>query len=155
MMNRRAQSGTTLIELIMTIVVLSLGMAAIFKAIGLTSQHGADPMALQQAINIGEAYLSEIASKSFPATASPCNPSNTVGGRTSYNDTCDYNGLSQPPTNQLGIALPNLGAYQVTVAVQAVAVGAIAAADMLRIDVTVTRADAGIDITLSAYRPRI
>lgn len=148
------QGGATLVELVMTIVVLAVGLSGIFSTIAIVSQHSADPMILQQSVNIAEAYLEEVASKSYSPQP------NGAAGRASYDDVDDYNGLADAvATNQYGVAIAGLSGYAVTVSV-ALANDPLNEADWIalsakRIDVTVTHAVSGVTITVSRYRVSI
>ena len=78
--------GATLVELIVTIVVIA---AAVFGAIALTSAtatRSADTMVEVQAVVIGEAYLNEILQKPFGSDCGPCT-------RLQMDKVGDYNGL--------------------------------------------------------------
>lgn len=153
---KHRQIGATLVELIMTIVVLSVGLSGIFNVLGLVAQHSADPMVLQQTVNVAEAYMSEITSKPFPA-ALPCPANPPVGvARSAYNDTCDYNGLvDASATGQNGVAITGLTAYRVSVSVSQQAIGLLDNSNMLQINVTVSNSNAGVSFTLNGFRANI
>jgi len=57
---KRNQTGLTLIELIITIVVLSVGVVGIVLAYGQIVSSSADPVRTQQAVAIAESYMEEI-----------------------------------------------------------------------------------------------
>jgi MSHA pilin protein MshD len=106
-------------------------------------------MIRHQAVAIAEAYLEEIALRSF------ADPDGVDGeaSRDLYDDVDDYNGLVDAGArDQFGNALAGLGDYTVTVAVAASsALPSIASTDLFLISVTITHA-ANIDFTISAYR---
>jgi len=54
------QSGLTLIELVMFIVIVSVALTGIVGAFNLNTQHSADPMVQKQALAIAESLLEEI-----------------------------------------------------------------------------------------------
>ena len=145
----RRQTGTTLIELVIAIVIVSIAVSAILMVMSMTVGYSADPMIRYQAVAIAEAYLEEISLKSF---ADP----NGVDGEASrdlYDDVDDYHGLlNVGARNQFDAALPGLGNYTVSVTVTKSAFSGIAESDSYLINVTVTHA-ANINFTLSAYRP--
>src|SRR5262245_4927235 len=62
MSNRRPRraAGFTLIELIMFVVIVSLGVAGILSVFFFTTQKSADPAARKQMIAIAEAMLEEV-----------------------------------------------------------------------------------------------
>ena len=64
-MSRLRQTGTTLIELVIAIVIIAIAASAILMAIFTTVGSSADPMIRHQAVAIAEAYLEEIALKPF------------------------------------------------------------------------------------------
>jgi MSHA pilin protein MshD len=108
------QSGFTLIEIIVTIVVLSVAATAIMSMFTNTIRTSADPMIQQQALSIAEAYMEEIMSKPF----------NDPGGgdgetaRSSFDDVDDYNSLNDVGAeDENGNPIPILSAYTVTVTV--------------------------------------
>ncbi len=145
----RRQAGTTLIELVISIVIVSIAVSAVLMAITMTVGSSADPMVRHQAIAIAEAYLEEIALKAFD------DPDGVDGeaNRTLYDDVNDYNGLVDVGArDQFNAALAGLDDYTVTVAVTASsALPSIASTDLFLISVTITHA-ANIDFTVSAYR---
>ena len=149
--------GFTLLEVLVTVVVLAIAATAIMNVFISTVRTSADPLLQQQAIAIASAYMEEIQSQHF------ADPVVTESGgaeagetRATFNDVQDYNGLSDAGAkDQSGAAIDGLSAYTVTVAVTAHALTAgassIAASDAVRIDVTVVHP--AIDaITLSGYR---
>lgn len=151
--NGAAQGGMTLVELVITIVILGIAAAALFSAMAAITGHSADPMLRQQSLAIAEAYMEEITLQAFPAST-PCAASNNGAGRGSFDDVCDYNGLfyaSKPfaPRSAVSITpLAGLEAYQVKVKVVSQALNGVAAA---RITVTVTD-PAGQLLELDGYR---
>jgi MSHA pilin protein MshD len=148
-MSIRKQSGTTLIELVIAIVIISIASSAILMVFSKTVGSSADPMIRHQAVAIAEAYLEEIALRSF------ADPDGVDGeaSRDLYDDVDDYNGLVDAGArDQFNAALTGLENYTVTVAVTASsALPSIASTDLFLISVTITHA-ANIDFTISAYR---
>ena len=148
-MSMRKQSGTTLIELIIAIVIISIAASTILMALSTSVASSADPMIRHQAVAIAEAYLEEIALRSF------ADPDGVDGeaSRDLYDDVDDYNGLvDNGARDQFDNALASLGDYTVTVAVTASsAMPPIAATDLFLISVTITH-PANIDFTISGYR---
>jgi MSHA pilin protein MshD len=122
-MHRRAR-GATLIELIMFIVIISVGLAGILGVMNLTTRASADPLIQKQALAIAEAYLEEVLAAPFtycdpddghaataestgpvnPADATFCaatleainaEPGETRGSTTTpYDNVNDYNSLA-------------------------------------------------------------
>ena len=143
------QSGGTLIELVIAIVIISISVSAILMALSTSIAQSADPMIRHQAVSIAEAYLEEIALKPF------ADPDGVDGeaSRDLFDDVDDYNGLVDVGArDQFNVALADLDDYTVTVAVTASgALPSITSTDLFLISVTITHA-AQIDFTVSAYR---
>lgn len=57
--------GFTLIELIVFVVVVSVGIVGLLSTLGVFVKHSADPLARKQALAIAEAVLDEIAQAGF------------------------------------------------------------------------------------------
>ena len=137
------QRGVTLIELVISIVIISIGVAGILKVMELTTRHSADPMIQHQAVAVAEAYLEEILTKSYSIQPQS-------GSRANFDDVRDYDGLSNsPPENQLGTPIGTLPGYAVTVTVNGPA--ALDGVNALEVVVHVTKG-AIADVTLSGYR---
>lgn len=156
---RQRQAGMTLVELVISIVIIGIAVAALYTAMASITGRSADPMLRQQALAIAEAYLEEISLQAFPAS-STCPASANGAGRGTFDDVCDYNGLSYPgaqplaPRNAFANApIEGLEAYRVQVSVTASALHDLGAADALRILVTVTD-PAGQELALVGYRAR-
>jgi MSHA pilin protein MshD len=112
--NQRHQSGVTLIELILSMVIISIALVGIFSVINLTVKQSADPIVQYQAIAIAEAYLEEIQLQSY----NDPNGTNVGETRSSFDNVADYNGLNDVGAhNQQGALLTNLSAYNVSVAI--------------------------------------
>ncbi len=143
------QSGGTLIELVIAIVIISISVSAILMALSTSLAQSADPMIRHQAVSLAEAYLEEIALKPF------ADPDGVDGeaSRDLFDDVDDYNTLVDVGArDQFNAALAGLEDYTVTVAVTASsALPSIASTDLFLISVTITHA-AQIDFTVSAYR---
>lgn len=141
-------NGFTLIEIIVTIVVLAIASTALLSLFSSTVATSANPVIQQQAISIAEAYLEEVSLKSFddPDGIAEANV------RAIYDDVQDYNNLPDTVVrDQNNTPIPALSGYGVTVSVTGSALNTIPAADSLRIDITVTHP--AIDpISISGYR---
>ena len=153
---RRRARGFTLIEVIIAIVIVGISLAAVMSVFIITSQHSADPMARQQAQMIAEAYLDEILLKRFydPDSNSVC--PGPEGSRSAFDNVCDYNGLSQAPTDQTGAAISALSAYNVAVTVDSGSVDLNGVNNsgvtrVLLVTVTVTGPN-NTSVTLASYR---
>ncbi len=69
------QSGITLIELIISMVIISISLTGIFTVMNLTVSHSADPIIYHQAISIAEACIEEILLEPY-ASLNNCSLSN-------------------------------------------------------------------------------
>ncbi len=137
-------SGFTLLELITTIVVIAVAAPTLMSVFSSTIQTSADPMFQHQALSIAEAYMEEILLKDFAI-----GPGTT---RASFDDVRDYNGLTDVGArDQANNLIAGLNDYTVSVSVANDGLNGIAAADSLRIDLTVSHALID-DILLSGYR---
>lgn len=175
------QQGISLIELIMFIVIVSVGIAGILSVMNLTTKASADPLIRKQALAIAESLLEEIALQPFTY----CDPddslastalSATVGvtGCTSaasiqtippqpgegryaapqFDNVGDYHGFAMTGIRDIGNnAIAGLGAYTASVVIAQVGASfALAADDVLQIDARVVSGDT--DITVTGYRFR-
>lgn len=159
------QRGVTLVELVMYIVVVSVGMAGILLVMNVTTRRSADPMIQEQAILIAESYMKEILMKRFydSNTNNVC-PTPEVGGRGAYDNVCDYNNLNDTSgaRDQFGNAVSGLERYNVAVTVNnaGVTLGPTASQinntgviRVLRVDVTVTHDNVpDLSVPLTGYR---
>ncbi len=137
-------SGFTLLELITTIVVIAVAAPTLMSVFSSTIQTSADPMFQHQALSIAEAYMEEILLKDFAI-----GPETT---RANFDDVRDYNGLTDVGArDQANNLIAGLNDYTISVTVVNDGLNGIAAADSLRIDLTVSHAMID-DILLSGYR---
>ena len=136
--------GFTLFEIIITIVVIAIAATALMSVFSSTVATSADPVLEHQAVAIAEAYMEEILLKDFTP-----GPGST---RPTFDDVRDYNSLLDTVVrDQNGVAIGALSDYSITVAVVLDSLNGIAAANSLRIDITVSHAS--IDpVQLSGYR---
>lgn len=142
----------TLIELVISIVVIAIAAGAILGLLSQTSGHSADAMIISQAVSIGEAYVEEIGLQSFD------DPDGSDGEalRANFDDVDDYHGLvDNGARDQFGNTLPGLSNYTVSVNVQnSTALTGVASGDVRRIDVRIINAPY-VDLTLTRYRTRL
>jgi len=133
------QSGASLIELIMFIMIISIALAGILLVMNLTTGHSADALVRKQAQAVAESLLEEIEMHPFSGIfAGPY----TQANRTSFDNVFNYNGFASGnfPADGALIVVPGLGNYNVVAAVTALpsAWGTIPAASAVQITVTVT-----------------
>lgn len=149
----RRQSAFTLIEIIVTIVVVGIAAVALLNVFASVSRGSADPVIQQQATTIAEAYMEEIMLRAFndPQGGETGNDEGE-SGRDEYDDVKDYNSLAVgPAADQFGNPVAALADYTVRVSVFDQALGGIASTDSVQVDVIVSHA-AIADIRLSGFR---
>ena len=145
--DRRA--GMTLIELVMAIVIISVGLAGVMAAFSMVVRGSADPMIHKQMLAIADEMMEEIALKPFtPAGVAPanvlknCTSGIAVAPRTAFNDVSDYNNYQTTGICNIdGDAITALSAYGISVAVDATAtavLGALPVGSVKKITVTVS-----------------
>ncbi|APW46190.1 type IV pilus modification PilV family protein [Rhodoferax antarcticus] len=120
--NRPRQTGFTLIELIIFIVVVSAGLAGILSVMNTTVKSSADPMVRKQAIAIAESLLEEILLKDYcdpdtvtAGTPPTCGTYTVEASRSLYDDVKDYAGYSTTSgiVDLVGDAIPGLALYNI------------------------------------------
>ncbi len=129
----RSQRGMTLVELVISIVIIGIAAAALFSAIASITARSADPMLRQQSLMIAESYLETL----------------LVADLASYPDLIpsgeEPRGIDKEP-------IPELSAYRVTAVAGEAELGPAGnQVDAVRIDVSVTD-PAGQTLTLTGYR---
>jgi len=151
----RRQSAFTLIEIIVTLVVIGVSATALLSVFTNMVGGSADPAIQQQAATIAEAYMEEIRLRAFnDPQGGETGTDEGEAGRADYDDVKDYRSLAVgPAATQLGNPIAALAAYMVDVDVTDAGLNGIAAADSLRVDVTVSH-PAIDDIVISGYRTR-
>lgn len=175
------QKGISLIELIMFIVIVSVGIAGILSVMNVTTKNSADPLLRKQALAIAESLLEEIELQPFTYCApedaealtadsaanceEPTNSEDVLPAAARVSNTAqrdaanvsDYNNFSMTPIRNIsGELIDGLAAYSVSVAINQVGdifVPPVPKNDVLQIDVSV-QGPADTDITLTGYRFR-
>jgi MSHA pilin protein MshD len=172
------KNGFSLIELVIAIVILSFGGVLLLTQMNAATVNSVDPMIRQQANAIARSYLEEVSLRSFCdpdlscttvcsiAAGSVCTDCTSSTGevRATYDDICDYDGLSNSSgaVDQSGVGtIAGLEKYNVDVTVDDGSDGSAAVLNTLssanrevvRIDVTVTHDDISkVVVTVSGYR---
>jgi MSHA pilin protein MshD len=160
-----------LVELVITIVLMSIVLVAIASTLSFSSSRSADLLYQVKLVELGQAYLEEILTKRFDENSPPggvpaCSPTTIAcgaigaeeGGRMQFDDVDDYHLLNDsPPVDPDGIVRPNYVGYRVEVTVayvtdaQRVALGLDAVTDAKLISVTISP-PTGSSLVFSAYR---
>lgn len=139
------QSGVTLVELILSIVIISIALTGVFTVMNLTVSRSADPVIQHQKVAIAESYLEEILLQSYT------NPTSGYSGtdRSQFDDVDDYNGLSDMGVkDHLGNSVVILAEYDVSVSVSATTLTDSISAKK----VTVTVSGLGSSLNIVGYR---
>lgn len=139
---RVRQAGLTLVELIIFIVVISVGLVGILSAMNMMTASSADPMVRKQAMAMAESIMEEVLAKDATATLPETDLTN-CSNRALYVGVSDYACFDGAPASAvvrgnvtLGAApIAQLAGFEGTVAVAAVNVSSVA---MQRVTVTVT-----------------
>ncbi|MCG8672034.1 MAG: type II secretion system GspH family protein [Pseudomonadales bacterium] len=106
--SRSQESGATLVELIITIVILSVALLAVVSVYSRAISSSANPIIYAKSIELGQAFLDEILTKKFdhntplggiPATtvftaSGSFGPETGESSRALYNDVDDFHGAS-------------------------------------------------------------
>jgi MSHA pilin protein MshD len=147
----KAQRGFTLIELVISITVVSIAVASVLSALSAVSARSAENMLQQQAVSTASAYLNDILRKSYQDP----DGAGEGGVRALFDDISDYNGIDDAGARDpAGNSLTGMAQFRVTVAVVNPGVlGTVPANDIRRIDVRVFH-PAIQPVVLSGYRAR-
>lgn len=156
----RAAAGFTLIETVISIVVVGIALAGFVSVFALTFARGADPLRERQALAVAEAYLEEILLRPYadPDTGATCGV--PEASRAVFDDACDYDALANngclvapaiTACDQNGNPIAGLAGYTVAVAVTAAPVGP-PNVNALRAAVTVTAPGSNTPVQLVGYR---
>lgn len=174
------QRGVTLIELVVSIVIISIALLGLMLVVSAVVSRSSDALIEHQASAIAQAYMEEIMLAGFcdpdflsgtqtcrQQCAGPACTTAACGGtgalhepsRALYDDVCDYAGVSDTGArDRNGNVVQGLGAYGVVVDVEdnGVSLGAPAinsnAGQVVRIDVSVSHPGMTAAVKLSAFR---
>ena len=136
--------GFTLVELIISMVVVSIALGGVLMVMNYTVRHSADPMLQHQAVAVAESYLEEVLLHAFS------DPDGTTGEpRNQADDVDDYNGLTDAGArDQNGNAIAGLENYTVSVDVSGADLNGVTGK---RVTVRVTH-PAGVDLALNGFK---
>ena len=140
----------TLVELVITIVIIGIAAAALYSAMAAIMGRSADPLLRQQSLSIAESYLEEALLQPFldPTALTACQ--GVPGNRAAFDDVCDYRAVDDAGAQDAnGNAIAGLGNYRVQMAVTPPALWNGVTA--MRVDVIVTD-PAGQAVVLSGFR---
>lgn len=153
-MTRLRQSGFTLIEVIIFIVVVSAGLAGILLVSNTVVAASADPMVRKQAISVAESMLEEILLKEYTKPSDSTAVAFGVSGwsRALFDTVDDYNGYNTTGgiTDVSGAAVDGLSGFNISPAVTVASSSDLTGANAKKVTVTVTWA--GGSVALVGYR---
>jgi MSHA pilin protein MshD len=159
------QRGTSLIELIMFIVIISAALMGILSVMNVTTKYSADPLIHKQAIAIAESLLEEIELQDFidqndglNTTCSAASAVTPTTRATVYHIVDCYavpGNLLTTSLDMFGNPLGLAGSYSASVAIDKTtsALGGILAGSAVRITVTVTDPQNN-QISIDGYRTK-
>lgn len=155
-MSVRRGGGFTLVEMVIAIVIISVGLAGVLAAFSTTVRSSADPMIRKQMLAVAEEMLEEIQLKPYVVSgAAPANLLVACGAagaaRAAFDDVSDYHNYQTSSICDIdGGPVAGLGDYAVQVSVVVSNLGAPPVAAAKKISVTVTHA--GETLTLVGWR---
>lgn len=150
----RMQRGSSLIELIMFIVIVSVALAGILLVMNTTTQGSADPLLRKQALAAAYSLLEEVELQDFIAASGVTTAVTQANRASATHIVNNYNGFAtsgvfaMTDAASASAVLPN---YNVSVTVAPAPLGTIAAGSAVQIDVTVSASN-GEAITATGYR---
>lgn len=121
------QRGATLVELVITIVVISIAIAGVVGAFALIAGRSADPLNHTRAVELAQLYMDEIITKKYddasplggvPTYSGGCNIGPETGEtRSTYDDVDDYHGTTDSPPASAEGTLAGYDGFTVSVTV--------------------------------------
>ncbi len=147
----RHQNGMTLVEMVISIVLISIAITAVLSAFSTSMGRSSDPLWKNKSLKLAQLYLDEILSKKFDAdtplggipavlpSSVNCDVPAGGGDRALFDDVDDFNGINDSPPQLVTGALSDYSGYRVQVLVTCAGgeVG-VATNNAKRITVTVT-----------------
>ena len=143
------QDGVTLVELVVSALILAIAGTGILMVFAQTTRQSADPMLREQGVAIAQSYMDEIL---LHPLSDPDGASGEAD-RGLFDDVWDYHGTSDDGAHdQNGTAITGLEAYNVSVTVDDAGI-TLGGSPATYISVRVTHdASTAVDIPLGAYR---
>jgi len=139
------QQGMTLIELVVSIVIISIAAISMLALLSSQASHSGDAMVQTQAVHIADAYLAEVLQQSYQPLAN-------AAGRSNLNDVDDYKTWNDAVAkDRSGNPVPGLSAFSVSITVTPAALGAVPASQSKQVDVIV-RHTSGTTVKMTGFR---
>ena len=145
-MTRSLQRGYLLLELVLFIVVTSIGLAGILSVMNVVVKTSSEPMIRKQVVVLAESILEEVLQKEYADTDPGGLPGNETT-RDTIDDVDDYHGKTQAIFSDWPEALSS---YQAAITVATDDLDGSGRVPIKKITVTVT--GSGQVISLSGYR---
>lgn len=143
-MTKQLQRGVTLIELVVSIVIITIAVGGVMALFVGTTSTSADPMIRAQQLAIAQSYMDEIIMQ-------PYTPATNISGRGNYNDVDDYDTAGSFLTVQDQYGGPvSVSGYSVKVAVTKPGLNGIT--EIKKIVVTVKHDGLNAEVPITAYR---
>jgi MSHA pilin protein MshD len=112
----RRITGFTLIEAIITLVVLAAAAAGVLLVFAETTARSADPMIRAQAQSIATAYMDEVLLQAYADPETGAVGATEESDRADYDDVWDYDAISgESPADRTGNSIGALSDYTVDV----------------------------------------
>lgn len=160
-MRKLASQGFTLVEAIVSMLVISVAALAMASSLGVAFSHSSDSLLFAKSGHLAQAYIEEIQARRYDEAAAPggkpsCAPStipcSAIGSdgetRTGFDDVDDYDGLDEsPPRNSLDQVLTDYAGFRVQVSVSYASAAQVTAwqlddvSDAKVVDVSITSPD--------------
>jgi MSHA pilin protein MshD len=151
---RRAESGFSMVEMLMAMIIVSVGVVALLIPITSITRNSADPLVTKQMIAVAEGMLEEIELKPFATPNGGFVGAPTCANRPQFDAVPDYNNFTTAGAGICdinGVPIATLSSYNLAVTTVLTAEGAIPAGNAYLISVTVTGPN-GTSVTLSGFR---
>jgi MSHA pilin protein MshD len=157
--------GTTLVEVILFILIVSIAVTAVVNALSVAVRASSDPLVQRQTLAIAESLIQEIDSQPYAQKDpyNPTGPDDAIGPETGetragsplpFDNPNDYSGYSETGiVAPDGTSIPGLGSYSASVTAAQQAMGNVPSSDGLLVVVTATGPD-GQSFTLTSFRAR-
>ncbi|MGB1091866.1 MAG: type IV pilus modification PilV family protein [Oceanobacter sp.] len=158
---RRTCQGFSLIETLITIVILGVALTAISRALFDTVGHSSDPIWYSKASQVAQSYLDDALGLRYQeespvgggslGSCTVAGPEGDEPGRVDFDDIDDYHGLTQTAEWLDEDAVSAADQFQVSLSVFCQAPDGSAASNSKRVQITVT-GPGELSVVMSAFR---
>jgi MSHA pilin protein MshD len=162
---RQRVAGTTLVEVIIFILIISIAVTGVVNALAVAVRSSSDPLVARQTLSVAASLIQEIDSVAY-AQKDPYDPSGPddaigpeagetrAGSPLPFDNPNDYDGYTETGiVAPDGTSVAGLGTYSAGVSAAQQAMGNIPSSDGLLVVVTATGPD-GQSIALTTFRAR-